>query len=114
MIFCNDLIIKGLFMNEKRKAGRKPLTGIAMTKAERMQRYRQKLKDQGKVMMTVGISKKVIDILDMYGVDAGLTRAGALEEVVEHFLEEWAKDYEAIDYHIKQTTTLTSGEQNND
>lgn len=104
----------GLFMSEKKKPGRKPINSVKLTVAEKSKRYRQKLKDQGKVMMTVGISKKVIDILDMYGKDAGLTRAGALEEVVEHFLEEWARDYEVNDYHIKQTATLTSGDQHDD
>ena len=98
-------------MSEKKKPGKKPINGVKLTGAEKARRYRQKLKDQGKVMMTVGISKKVIDILDMYGEEAGLARAGALEEVVEHFLEEWAKDYEAINHHIKQTATLTSEDQ---
>jgi type I site-specific restriction-modification system R (restriction) subunit len=89
-------------MSEKRKVGRKPINDSAMTKAERMRRYREKLKDQGKVMMTVSISKKVIEVIDMYGREAGQTRGEALESVIEQFLEEWAKDYEAIDDLIKQ------------
>jgi len=101
-------------MIEKKKPGRKPINGIKLTGAEKARRHRQKLKEQGKTTMTVAVSKKVIDILDMYGKDAELTRAGALEEVVEHFLEEWAKDYEAIDHHIKQTATLTNRESRDD
>lgn len=93
----------GLFMSEKKKPGKKPINGVKLTGAEKARRYRQNLKEQGKTTMTVAVSKKVIDILDMYGKDAGLTRAGALEEVVEHFLEEWARDYEAIDSLIIQT-----------
>lgn len=73
-----------------------------MTKSERMVRYRQKLKEKGKMTVTLGISENVIKAIDLYRSETGQTRGDALESILDSFLEAWAEDYELIDCHIKE------------
>lgn len=86
---------------EKKKVGRPRIGDKPLTKSEQMVRYRQKLKERGKLTVTVSMSEQVMVAVDLYRSETGQTRGDAIDEIINDFLKHWAEDYALLDEGIK-------------